>query len=133
MSSEESLKMLINARDAEATRLGSLALFYSSILSLFMNIVAPMFVTAAGAKHSSSVAPLTHTAGALGALGDAIGSARVGGSGGFREDETRNGWRSHRGGGWRSRIRVPERMKVRLVSLWAISHFVLACSMLGTL
>jgi solute carrier family 45 protein 1/2/4 len=131
--------MLLNARDAEATRLGSLALFYSAVLALFVNIVTPMFVASTASKHSSSMTP-SHSSsvgqgGALGALGDQIGSARVGGRGGLHDDQLRGGWRSHGEGegGWWKKIRVPERMKVKLVSLWAVSHVVLAGCLLGTL
>lgn len=137
-SPEERLSMLLNARNAEATRLGSLALFYSSLLALFMNIVVPMFIVTTASKRSSSMTP-SHSSsvgrgGALGALGDDIGSARVGGGEGSREDDM-NGWRIHGEGerGWRRRIRVPERMKIKLVSMWAVSHLALAGCLLGTL
>jgi solute carrier family 45 protein 1/2/4 len=129
--------MLLIARDAEATRLGSRALFYSSALALFVNIAAPMFIATAPSKRSHSI---THShssssAGetALGALGDGIGSARVGGNGGLHENAARSGWRKHREGGWRESIKVPEGMKFKLVSLWAVSHLVLGVCLLGTL
>ena len=129
LSPEQKLNILLNARDAEATRLGSLALFYSSLLALFVNIMVPMFVAPTASKHSSFIVP-SHSSsagreGALGSLGDEIGSARVGRSGGLHNDRTRSGW-------WK-RIRVPERIKVKLVSLWAVSHLVLAGCLLGTL
>ncbi|GLB40043.1 putative MFS/sugar transport protein [Lyophyllum shimeji] len=89
-------------RDAEATRLGTRALFYSAILSLFLNLVLPAFVaTPASALRSRS------------------GS----------------GWREGRAGTerWWNAIRIPERAKVDLASMWAVSHLVLAACMLGTL
>ncbi|KAJ3761600.1 hypothetical protein EV360DRAFT_37460 [Lentinula raphanica] len=87
--SEDSLIAL----DTEATRIGSRALFYSSLLALFMNVVLPFFTTEASST-----------------------SARLGG------DE----------GPWWRRLAIPEFVKVRLVSLWAISQGVLACCMLAT-
>ncbi|KAF8056981.1 major facilitator superfamily domain-containing protein [Lyophyllum atratum] len=90
------------ARDAEATRLGTRALFFSAILSLFLNLVLPAFVAT----------PATRTR-----------RSRVGVGSGAREEV---------GGVW-AWVRVPERMKVNLASLWAVSQLVLAGSMLATL
>jgi solute carrier family 45, member 1/2/4 len=98
-----------------------------------------MFVATTAQKQSSSVTQSNSSSvgrgGALGALGDEIGSARVGGRDGLHENETTNGWwsRGEGEGGWRRRFRVPERMKVKLVSLWAVSHLMLAACLLGTL
>jgi solute carrier family 45, member 1/2/4 len=98
-----------------------------------------MFVATTASKRASSMTPSNSSSvrrgGALGALGEEIGSARVGGSGGLHENEMTSGWRSHGEGegGWWKRLRVPDRMKVKLVSLWAISHLVLAACLLGTL
>ncbi|KAF8062461.1 major facilitator superfamily domain-containing protein [Lyophyllum atratum] len=91
------------ARDAEATRLGTRALFFSAILSLFLNLVLPAFVAT----------PATRTR--------RRGNSRVG-SGALEEVSGAWAW-----------VRVPEGMKVNLASLWAVSHLVLAGSMLATL
>ena len=136
-SSDEYINAINAARDAEATRLGSRALFYSALLALFVNVVMPMFVATTASKRSPSISP-SHSASsghgnALGGLGEEIGSARIGRSdlyGG--EARGRHAWE---GGGarWVQRIRVPERMKIDLATLWAISHLVLSGCMLGTL
>jgi hypothetical protein len=117
------------ARDAEATRLGSRALFYSALLALLINLVAPAFVATAatrgasrGRAYSSVVDGLE--SGAQGGLGDEIGSARVGGVTG----------RVERGvGGVEGWMQIPEAIKVNLASLWAVSHLVLGLCLLGTL
>lgn len=40
--------------DAEATRLGTRALFYSALVSLAANVIMPSFVISQSAKHASS-------------------------------------------------------------------------------
>ncbi|KAJ3821456.1 sucrose transporter [Lentinula raphanica] len=107
--SEDSLIAL----DTEATRIGSRALFYSSLLALFMNVVLPFFTTEASSssRRRKQERQQQHSAGFGGPA-----SARLGG------DE----------GPWWRRLAIPEFVKVRLVSLWAISQGVLACCMLAT-
>ncbi|KAJ3766900.1 sucrose transporter [Lentinula raphanica] len=106
--SEDSLIAL----DTEATRIGSRALFYSSLLALFMNVVLPFFTTeASSSSRRRKQERQQHSAGFGGPA-----SARLGG------DE----------GPWWRRLAIPEFVKVRLVSLWAISQGVLACCMLAT-
>jgi len=49
-----------NALDAEATRLGSRALFFSALLSLFLNLVLPLFVSeSAGTRNGRPPIPNT--------------------------------------------------------------------------
>lgn len=123
--------LIHRARDAEATRLGSRALFFSALLALLINLLAPVFVATAASRSGRRKAERTTTSGALGGLGDGIGSARVGGDLGSNTSRTRtlrNGESEE--DTW---IRVPDRMKVNLASLWAASHLVLGVCMLGTL
>ncbi|KAG6827803.1 hypothetical protein H0H92_010409 [Tricholoma furcatifolium] len=89
----------IDERNAEATRLGTRALFYSSVLSLFLNIILPAFV--------------------------ATSTKRA------RTQQQRTS--SSSGKGIWSWFQIPERMKVKLATLWAMSHLVLAGCMLSTL
>ncbi|KAJ3711362.1 hypothetical protein C8R42DRAFT_596009 [Lentinula raphanica] len=106
--SEDSLIAL----DTEATRIGSRALFYSSLLALFMNVVLPFFTTeASSSSRRRKQERQQHSAGFGGPA-----SARL-------------GWDE---GPWWWRLAIPEFVKVRLVSLWAISQGVLACCMLAT-
>jgi len=49
-----------NALDAEATRLGSRALFFSALLSLFLNLALPLFVSeSAGTQNGRPAIPNT--------------------------------------------------------------------------
>ncbi|OBZ66441.1 General alpha-glucoside permease [Grifola frondosa] len=82
------------ALDAEATRLGSRALFYSSLLNLGATIVLPFFVPEAASSRRL--------------LERGLGQAR-------------NRWAV-----WYDRI------KVHLVTLWAVSHLLFAVCMLAT-
>ena len=79
--------------DEEATRLGSRALFYSSILSLIASFVLPAFVAEA-AGHPSQNQSLS--------------------------------W-------WQQVFRVPRRIQVHLVTMWAASQLVFAGCMFATL
>ncbi|KAJ3917899.1 hypothetical protein F5877DRAFT_43680 [Lentinula edodes] len=54
--SEDSLAAL----DTEATRIGSRALFYSSLLALFMNVVLPFFTTEASSNVRSPITSARH-------------------------------------------------------------------------
>ncbi|KAJ3784699.1 sucrose transporter [Lentinula aff. detonsa] len=94
---EDSLTVL----DNEATRIGSRALFYQSLLALSMNVVLPFFTTTT----SSS-----------------LSSRRRGGE--ERQQDSARPW-------WKTPA-IPEILKFRLVSLWAISQGVLASCMLAT-
>lgn len=82
--------------DAEATRLGTRALFYSSILSFAGNIVLP-FIVAESARSRKL-------------LERKLAKSR------------RNIW-----------VRLYDRTKVHLASLWALSHFLFAICMFATL
>ncbi|KAJ3795466.1 sucrose transporter [Lentinula aff. detonsa] len=90
----------LTALDNEATRIGSRALFYQSLLALSMNVVLPFFTTT-----SSS-----------------LSSRRR--SGEERQQDSARPW-------WKTPA-IPEILKFRLVSLWAISQGVLASCMLAT-
>ncbi|KAJ8074283.1 hypothetical protein PM082_012593 [Marasmius tenuissimus] len=79
----------ISSLDEDSSRLGSRALFYSSLITLFFNWIIPYFVAPSGS--------------------DAVeGSASTG----F--------------------LRIPDRIKMHLSTLWALSHLVFALCMLGT-
>ncbi|KAG6849814.1 hypothetical protein H0H93_004763 [Arthromyces matolae] len=88
-------------RDNEATRLGTRALFYSSVLALFLNIVLPAFVATPVTRQRQRA------------------DSRA--SPGSPKSEGEWAW-----------LRIPERMKVNLGTLWAMSQLVLAGCMLGT-
>ncbi|KAJ3994904.1 hypothetical protein F5050DRAFT_1695310 [Lentinula boryana] len=90
----------LTALDNEATRIGSRALFYQSLLALSMNVVLPFFTTT-----SSSSSSRRRT-----------GEER-------QQDSARPWWKTPA---------IPEILKFRLVSLWAISQGVLASCMLAT-
>jgi len=77
------------ALDAEATRLGARALFYSAVIALVANLILPYFV--------------------------------------YETEETGVGKKSGRG------IRIPDALRVHLISLWAASHFIFAACMFATL
>lgn len=79
-------------RDAEATRLGTRALFFSSLLSFFLNILMPMCVATPASRNQGRLA-------------------------------IKNKW-------W-ERVGVPERLKINLAGLWAVSQLVLATCMFG--
>ncbi|KIK58055.1 hypothetical protein GYMLUDRAFT_705185 [Collybiopsis luxurians FD-317 M1] len=96
--SEDTLAKL----DSDATRIGSRALFYSSLLAFFMNVFLPFFV----AESSPS-------------------SLR-------RKQERQHSGHTIPTGPWWRNLAIPEMLKVHLVSLWAVSQGVLAAAMLAT-
>jgi solute carrier family 45 protein 1/2/4 len=117
------------ALDTEATRIGSRALFYSSVLCLFMNIVLPFFVTEASSSSRRRKQERQR-------------GVRFAASGSYEPHGAQNGLdelaqspTSTRpvGGPWWRNLAIPEIFKVRLASLWAVSLGVLACCMLATL
>ncbi|KAJ3982178.1 sucrose transporter [Lentinula detonsa] len=91
----------LTALDNEATRIGSRALFYQSLLALSMNVVLPFFTTTTSSSLSSRRR-----------------------SGEERQQDSARPW-------WKTPA-IPEILKFRLVSLWAISQGVLASCMLAT-
>lgn len=111
------------ALDAEATRFGSRALFYSSLVSLFCNIVLPYFVSEAADVDASR----------RGKPGASRLSSDAADRGDTYSHLERNPVR------WRGlfkrlvSFRVPRRMQVHLGSLWTLSHLVVAGCMFGTL
>ncbi|KAK0205153.1 major facilitator superfamily domain-containing protein [Desarmillaria ectypa] len=102
-----------DALEAESTRLGSRALFFSSILALSVNVILPFFVVKTRRK------PARH-------LNARYDDARA-------QDEA-NGYMPSRtaAGRFRASWSIPDAIKVHLASLWAISHAVFAGCMLGT-
>ncbi|KXN89417.1 General alpha-glucoside permease [Leucoagaricus sp. SymC.cos] len=95
------------ALDTDATRLGSRALFWQSIISLIGNIVLPYFVTE---------------------------SAAGSGTGGNQKPHLRFGYGSNHTW-WRKitrLVRVPMWMRIHLADLWALSHLVFALCMFAT-
>ncbi|KAG6906712.1 hypothetical protein DXG01_012453 [Tephrocybe rancida] len=91
-------------RDAEATRLGTRALFYSSIIALILNVVLPSFVATSATRTRTQ----------------------------RQRADSRAGGPPEKTGNW-AWLRIPERMKVNLGTLWAASHLVLAGCMFATL
>ncbi|KAF8653633.1 hypothetical protein AX16_003785 [Volvariella volvacea WC 439] len=101
--------------NTEATRLGSQALFLSSTLSLLVNLLAPAFVSeAAGSPINSHASPVHR---------------------GWKQDD--GGW-SLRGitaksiSRYITSCRIPKRLRIHLVTIWAISHAVFALCMFST-
>ncbi|KAG6864294.1 hypothetical protein C0991_010765 [Blastosporella zonata] len=92
-------------RDAEATRLGTRALFYSSVVALVLNVVLPAFVATSATRTRTQ-------------------RQRADSRSGMRSPEAEGPW------AW---LRIPDRIKVNLGSLWAMSHLVLAMCMFATL
>ncbi|KAF9072613.1 major facilitator superfamily domain-containing protein [Rhodocollybia butyracea] len=116
------------ALDTAATRIGSRALFYSSILCLFMNIVLPFFVTEASS--SSRRRKQERQRGVRFVASDSY--EPHGAQNGLDElARSPTGTRPEAGPWWRN-LAIPEMLKVRLASLWAASLGVLACCMLAT-
>lgn len=103
--------------DADATRFGSRALFYSSLVSLFCNVVLPYFISETANEEASR----RH-----GLLGDGV-------------DAGDTSSRFERKPSWRVlfkrliSFRAPRRMQIHLGSLWALSNLVVAGCMFGTL
>ena len=88
----------------EGTRLGSRAMFYNSILNLVVSIAMPFFVAEASSRKE---------------MQDRL-NAEVG---------TGKG----RGKKWMRWLKLFEKMKVHLASLWAASHLLFAVCMFATL
>jgi solute carrier family 45 protein 1/2/4 len=94
------------AFDAEATRLGSRALFWSSVVSMVGNIVLPAFVTEPAASSENEQKPHLRF--------------------GYGSKDT--WWK-----GLLKHVGVPVWMRIHLASLWALSHVVFALCMFATL
>ena len=77
------------ALDAEATRLGARALFYSAVIALGANLILPLFV--------------------------------------YETEEKGAGKKCAK------MIRIPDVLRVHLITLWAASHFIFAACMFATL
>jgi solute carrier family 45 protein 1/2/4 len=146
----ETLRQNALARDAEATRLGSRALFYTSVITLVLTWLLPAFVAtpASERSHSSSrdYRPVSTNATDefVRGVGDGIESDQEGGA--DIEDDTRH---QHR---WRPSVvqhgedatkwkilgrmfelTIPEKMKIDMATLWAFGHLTFAFCMFGTL
>ncbi|KAJ4480223.1 major facilitator superfamily domain-containing protein [Lentinula aciculospora] len=121
--SEDSLANL----DTEATRIGSRALFYSSLLTLAMNVILPFFTTEASESSRRRKRALS-----LGSAG--FSSPGVRSAGATQDGEVRVGIRSPitNVARWWKTLAIPEMFKIHLVSLWTISQGVLAFCMLAT-
>ncbi|PFH53502.1 hypothetical protein AMATHDRAFT_54630 [Amanita thiersii Skay4041] len=115
--------------DAEATRLGSRALFYSALVSLFGNVVLPYFVYGADCvdechgrgKGRDPQELHLDTDGAAPSIHQTLPTA----------DHAKRGWLRFP---WRmlTSFRVPQKLKIHLATLWGISHLVVAGCMFGT-
>ncbi len=105
------------AMDADATRFGSRALFYSALLSLSCNVVLPYFISETADEEASRRHRL---------LGDAADAGDT-----SSHFERKPSWRVL----FKRLVsfRVPRRMQIHLGSLWALSNLVVAGCMLGTL
>ncbi|KAF5353770.1 hypothetical protein D9757_013859 [Collybiopsis confluens] len=123
--SEDTLTML----DSEATRLGSRALFYSSVLAFSMNVFLPFFVSES--SESSRRKKKEQRLGIGLGLGHGHGRGRWQGPGGVSATSSASAG-GEGGGPWWRKLAIPEKMKVHLASLWAVSQGVLAGSMLAT-
>lgn len=95
-----------DALDAQATRLGSRALFFQSVIALIGNIVLPYFVTESATTPGEVNQPKSH-------LRFGYGSQSL--------------WTKV--GRW---MKVPNWLKIHLASLWALCHLVFALCMFGT-
>ncbi|KIL68411.1 hypothetical protein M378DRAFT_120453 [Amanita muscaria Koide BX008] len=113
LSEEDQTKL-----NAEATRLGSRALFYSSLVSLFCNVVLPYFVSEASFEDETS----RRTKQRANGFSSSVGDPRAG------NIQAR----------WQTLVekvvsfRVPRRLQFHLASLWAFSHLVMAACMFAT-
>lgn len=103
-----------DALEAESTRLGSRALFFSSILALSANVLLPFFIIKTRRKS------VRH-------LNAGYDSTRV-----RNETDGYTSTRTAAGKSWAS-WSIPDAIKVHLASLWAVSHAVFAGCMLATL
>ncbi|KAF9463203.1 major facilitator superfamily domain-containing protein [Collybia nuda] len=125
-SNSPHLNILVHrARDAEATRLGSRALFCSALLALFINLVAPAFVATAVSRGASRGHAYSPAAGAESGLqGNSDRNAYIRGVSGIEHQDVTvvKTW-----------AQIPEAFKVNLAGLWAVSHLVLGLCLLGTL
>lgn len=93
------------ALDAESTRLGSRALFYSSILSLAVNLILPFFVAETSKRRTQN--------------------------GLDTYEPSPTPFKNTPSSSWTPQI--PAMLQIHLSSLWAMSHAVLAGCMLATL
>ncbi|KAF9269522.1 hypothetical protein L218DRAFT_1072355 [Marasmius fiardii PR-910] len=121
---------ILASLDTESARLGSRALFYSSLLTLFMNFVLPYFVTEAS-TNSRRRKQRRHQQTVSNGFGDSSGSY----GGGMDGTPGRTSDTLNRGKALLRRLSsfaIPERLQLHLSSLWAISHAVFAFCMLGT-
>jgi solute carrier family 45 protein 1/2/4 len=127
----ETLRQHALARDAEATRLGSRALFYSSVITLVLIWLLPSFVATPASERSQSPSadyrPLSTSATdeSVRGVGAAIQHRR---DPSVVEDATK--WEIL---GRTFELTVPERMKLDLATLWAFGHLTFALCMFGTL
>ncbi|KAF5352299.1 hypothetical protein D9758_011927 [Tetrapyrgos nigripes] len=136
------LRDTIDDIEEESTRLGSRALFYSSVLSLLVTIGVPFFVTEASSSSRRRKRERLHPRQARHVNGGVMGGGR--GSAGSVDDyemspgssrTPRGLGRFTSGNGLLGRLRelsIPESIKVHIASLWAASHAIVAVCMMGT-
>ena len=146
----ETLRQNVLARDAEATRISSRALFYSSVITLVLTWLLPGFVAtpASERSHSSSrdYRPVSTSATdeSVREVGDGIENDREGGAGiecdTIRQHRRRPSVVQHGEDatkweilGRTFELTVPEKMKFDLATLWAFGHLTFALCMFGTL
>lgn len=132
------------ARNAEATRLGSRALFYSSVITLVLIWLLPAFVATPASERSYSSScdyrPVSVNAReeSVRVAGDGIETDQEGGVGiqyrwspsVVRPGDGATKWEIL---GRMFELSVPEKMKLDLATLWAFGHLTFALCMFGTL
>ncbi|KAK7049408.1 hypothetical protein VNI00_006009 [Paramarasmius palmivorus] len=121
------------AVEDESTRLGSRALFFSSLITLTMNFLLPFFVTEA-LSNSRERKQRRHQQTVANGFGSSydINGARSG-IDGYTHTPGATSSGSFKGlVGRLMSCSVPERLQLHLASLWAVSHAVFAACMCGT-
>ncbi|KAG7095537.1 hypothetical protein E1B28_006275 [Marasmius oreades] len=124
---------ILASLDTESSRLGSRALFYSSLITLFMNFALPYFVTEAS-TNSRRRKQKRHQQTVANGFGSSHSPNGTFG-GGMNETSNPTSETLNRGRNIFRKISafaIPERMQLHLASLWAIGHAVFALCMLST-
>jgi solute carrier family 45, member 1/2/4 len=136
----ETLRQNALARDAEATRLGSRALFYSSVVALILTWLLPGVVAAPASERSRSSPEYTLVSTSatdefVGEVGGDIESDQGGAQPSRRPSVVQSGedatkWETL---GRTFHLTILEMVKIDLTTLWAFGHLTFALCMLGTL
>ncbi|KAL0581668.1 hypothetical protein V5O48_000370 [Marasmius crinis-equi] len=121
----------LSSLDTESSRLGSRALFYSSLITLFVNFALPYFVTEAS-TNSRKRKQRRHQQTVENGFGSShnLNGTHGGGMSGHMSGQSPNlleGILRRM-----TNFAIPERLQMHLSSLWTISHAVFALCMLGT-